>query len=241
MSSRAPTPMQVYLVPFGAADYRLYVEVQDEEVPDGPGGAPAPRGWLARLMQRFQATLAEAEAERLRTERGEVPEKTGLLRTLMRKVTGAIAKAIAEQRLLWHVRNQTVVHLHHPADIDGAAAVKETKADFSRERSKHLRWLVIDGVLVAITGPLFFFVPGPNFISWYFTFRTVGHYLSWRGARQALTVVEWRPESSPPLTDVRLAIALPFRDRRQRLDSIASALGLEHFTRFVERIASRAS
>jgi hypothetical protein len=241
MSSRAATPMQVYLVPVGDARYRLYVEVHDEDVADGPAGRPPPRGWFARLMQRFQDTLREAEAERLRTERGEVIEKAGLWRTLMRKLTGAIAKAIAEQRLLWHVRNQTVVHLHHPADIDGAAAVNEAKADFSGERSKHFRWLVIDGLLVAITGPLFFFVPGPNFISWYFTFRTVGHYLSWRGARQALTVVEWRPEASSPLTDVRFAIALPPRDRRQRLDAIASALGLEHFSRFVERVASRAS
>ncbi len=58
------------------------------------------------------------------------------------------------------------------------------KSDFGAGLAKHRRWMIIDGLLVAITGPLFFFVPGPNVISWFFTFRAVGHFLSWRGARK---------------------------------------------------------
>ena len=99
--------------------------------------------------------------------------------------------------------------------------------------------MIINGVLMAITGPLFFFVPGPNVISWYFTFRAVGHFLSWRGARKGLTLIDWRAESCPPLADVRQAINLPPAARRRRLEEISHALGLIHFTGFVERVASR--
>ena len=229
--------MDVFLVPVAQARYRLYVETPDDDADVARADATPPRGWIGRQIQRFKETLAEAEAERLRSERGEPSSGTGLWRTIMRK----IAETIAEQRLLWHLRNQTVVQLHHPTDLDGPGALRETKSDFSREAAKHLRWLLIDGALVAITGPLFFFVPGPNVISWFFTFRAVGHYLSWRGAKKGLTVIDWRPQPSPPLTDVRFAIGLPAHDRRQRLDAIAGTLGLQHFTGFVERVAPRAS
>jgi hypothetical protein len=111
----------------------------------------------------------------------------------------------------------------------------------SARSSRTMRRSTCGGLLVAITGPLFFFVPGPNIVSWYFTFRAVGHYLSWRGARKGLTAIEWRPEASAPLTSVRFAIALPAADRRHRLEEISAALGLKHLTGFVERVATRAS
>lgn len=227
--------MQVFLVPVGQNRYRLYVEVPDE-TPDDDAQAPPPRGRFARLMHRFKSMLAEAEAERRRTERGEASQATGLWRTILRK----IAEAIAEQRLLWHLRHQTTVELCHPADIDAARALEEVRGDFLREAKKHLRWMIIDGLITAVTGPLFFFVPGPNVISWYFTFRAVGHFLSWRGARKGLTGIEWQPQPSPPLSDVRFAIQLPDADRHNRLEEISEALGLKHLTGFVERVASRA-
>jgi hypothetical protein len=224
--------MQVYLVPVGAERYRLYVEIPDEV--DKDVTRDAPKGRVGQLMQRFREMLAEAEADRRRAERGEEPQGSGLWRGIMRR----IAETIAEQRLLWHLRHQTVVQLCHPTDLDAKRALEEVRSDFSRETAKHLRWLVIDSVLVAITGPLFFFVPGPNVVSWYFTFRAVGHFLSWRGARKGRTLIEWQPEACPPLTDVRLAIELPAPDRRHRLEQIAAALGLKHFAGFVERVSN---
>jgi len=229
--------MQVFLVPVGARTYQMYVEMPDDEAgveKDAPGDPP--KGRIGRLIQRFRTMLAEAEAERLRRERGEAETSTGLWRSIMRK----IAETIAEQRLLWHLRHQTVVELCHPPDMDAARALQEVKSEFSRDVSKHGRWMIINGLLVAITGPLFFFVPGPNVISWYFTFRAVGHFFSWRGARKGLTQIEWRSEFCAPLADVRQAINLPFADRRRRLQQISQALGLRHFAGFVERVSSRA-
>ena len=227
--------MQVFLVPVAATRYGLYVEMPDDDAEKGAPETPA-TGRLSKLIHRFRAMLAEAEAERLRRERGEAEHGSGLWRAIMRK----IAEAIAEQRLLWHLRHQTVVQLCHPPDLDATRALQEVKGEFARDVSKHLRWMIIDGLLVAITGPLFFFVPGPNVVSWYFTFRTVGHFLSWRGARKGLTAIEWRAESCPPLADVRQAINLPVQDRRHRLQQISEALGLKHFAGFVERVSSRA-
>ena len=227
--------MQVFLVPVAATRYGLYVEMPDDEVAKEDPVSPA-KGRLGNLIQRFRAMLAEAEAERLRRERGEAEHGSGLWRAIMRR----IAEAIAEQRLLWHLRHQTVVQLCHPPDLDAARALQEVKHEFSSDVSRHLRWMIIDGLLVAITGPLFFFVPGPNVISWYFTFRAVGHFLSWRGARKGLTLIEWRAESCPPLADVRQAINLPAADRRRQLEQISDALGLKHFAGFVERVSTRA-
>jgi hypothetical protein len=227
--------MQVYLVPVGPSRYRLYVEIPDDDA-DQDAQKDPPTGRVGRLISRFRAMLAEAEAERLRRERGEAEQSSGMWRAIMRR----IAETIAEQRLLWHLRHQTVVQLCHPPDLDAGRALQEVKSDFAREVTKHRRWMIIDGLLVAITGPLFFFVPGPNVISWFFTFRAVAHFLSWRGATKGRTLIEWRAESCPPLADVRQAITLPAADRRHRLEQISEALGLKHFTGFVERVSSRA-
>lgn len=226
--------MTVHLVPVGDRRYQLYVEVPAEDAPvSAPDGAR--NGWLSRQVHRFRATLAEAEQARLRRERGEPDDSSGLWQKILRR----IAEAVAEQRLLWHLRHQTHVGVLHPDDLTGADALREVRAEFSRDAARHLRWLVIDSVAVAITGPLFFFVPGPNVVSWYFTFRAIGHFLSWRGARKGLTQIVWQTGSSAALTGVRAALVLPAHDRRLRLLEIGESLGLAHLAGFVERVFAR--
>lgn len=229
--------MHVFLVPVGAARYQLYVEIAAEAAGAVAAASGADSGWVARMKERFQSTLAEAEADRVRRERGEPDGRSGLWQTIMRK----IAEAIAEQRLLWHLRHQTVVDVVHPDDLAAPQALDAVRAEFQKDMAKHLRWLLIDGAIAAITGPVFFFVPGPNIISWYFTFRAVGHFLSWRGARRGLTSIEFRPAPSAPLTALRSALGATALERRRQLDEIARALGLENLTGFVERVAPRQS
>ena len=38
-------------------------------------------------------------------------------------------------------------------------------------------------------------VPGPNVIGYYFLFRTIGHFLSCRGALRAIERVGWPPRA----------------------------------------------
>jgi hypothetical protein len=223
--------MRVFLVPVSTSRYQLYVEVAADAA---AAEAPDPQAsFFSRQAQRFRETLAEAEQERLRRERGEPETGSGLWRAIMRR----IAETIAEQRLLWHLRHQTAADLQHPDDLAPEAAVQQVRSEFSRDAAKHLRWMIIDGLAVAITGPVFFFVPGPNVISWYFTFRAVGHLFSWRGARKGLNGIEWRTTPSPPLTAVRAALAAPASERRRLLEEVSAALGLRHLAGFVERVA----
>jgi Mitochondrial K+-H+ exchange-related len=226
--------MRVFLIPTGISHYQLYVEVPREAEVPSSDTAP-PRGWLGRKIQKFKDTLAEAEEERLRRERGE----TGP-RTLAKRIMGKIAEAVAEQRLLWQLRNRDSATLYFPDDITESAALELMRAELSRDLSKHVRWLVIDALLVLITGPLFFFVPGPNVVSWYFTFRAAGHFLSWRGARNGLWNLVWTATADGRLTSVRRALTLPSRERCHELDEIARSLDLHHLTGFVERVAVRA-
>jgi hypothetical protein len=228
--------MDVYLVPVGTDRHELYFEVEYDEtvVPDAD---TTTSGFFKRYADRFRAVLAEAERERLLRERGIDSGKSGLWRRVMRKV----AEVVAEQRLLWHLRNEQTARLRHPDDLDAAAALAIARGHFASDFKKHRRWAVIDTVLAIILGPLLFFVPGPNVVGWYFFFRGVGHYLSMRGAQQGLDRVTWETALTPELTRIRGALTLPRGERRAELDRIAHALGLNHLAAFVERVAAQPS
>lgn len=226
--------MTVYLVPVGVHRYQLYVEMSAEEA---VGATPAATGsgWVARQVHRFREMLVEAERERLRRESGEPGHGSGLWRAIMRR----IAEAVAEQRLLWHLRQKTSADVLHPDDIDSDVALREVRAEFTRDVARHRNWMIIDGLIAAVTGPVFLLVPGPNILSWYFTFRAVGHFFSWRGALKGLTRITWQTAPSAPLTEVRSALGLPRHDRRVRLLEIGETLGLKHLAGFVDRVYGR--
>jgi hypothetical protein len=232
-------PIEVFLVPVGRGDHELYCEPagRDDEADDDALTTGKKRGFIRRQIHRFRETLAEAEAERLRQERGEGTAQRGIGRWVVRK----IAEAIAEQRLLWHLRRATRVLLVHPDDLDPAGAESMARARLSADYRKHRNWCVIDGIIAAITGPLFFFVPGPNVIGWYFLFRAIGHLLALKGARQGLTAARWQMSASSALAGLRQALGLEAAERRRRVEAIGETLGLAHLVSFVERVATRAS
>ena len=224
--------MDVYLVPTGSDRHELYCEVAAP-----PPEAQGPQGTLwGRLTERFRRMLAEAEADRQR-EAEEGPSKRSWLR---RTITRHVAEAVAEQRLLWHLRHEPAVRLIHPDDLSPARSLEIARAILSADYAKHRRWCVIDGLIAAITGPAFFFVPGPNLVSWYFAFRAVGHYLSLRGAARGRAMT-WALEPTPHLTSLRSLSQLDAFARRSRLHEIARALGLDRLTIFVDRVVARPS
>ena len=135
------------------------------------------------MRRRFTEMLRAAEAARARRARGEYdPIDTWWERTRAR-VLAKVADAVAEQRLLWHLRHLDAAHLYHPSDMTGERALAIMRASMVRDRDRHFRWLVIDTLLMLVLGVGLFFVPGPNVIGYYFAFRVVGHYLSWKGAQ----------------------------------------------------------
>lgn len=228
----------MFLVPVGESRHELYTEsVHDDPIaaPDHPAESSS---WWQRQISRFRATLAEAEEERRRRDRGEAnPARGGLWSAIMRR----IAETIAEQRLLWQLRKQGDARLTHPDRMSRDRALELMRASLTRDLAKHRRWCVIDALLTAVFGPLLFFVPGPNIVSWFFFFRAIGHYLALRGATQGLNVTAWQTQASPDLTALGDTLRLPHAERRPRLDAIAATLGLDHLTGFVERVSTRSN
>lgn len=233
--------MDVFLVPCAPDRYTLYCEkaLDSDTTSDATSDRP---GWWQRQMRRFREAVDEAEAEQngqsASVSTGEAPKaKGGIGRWVVRR----IAEAVAEQRLLWSLRKESEASLFHPDDVAPARAIELMRQEFTADYAKHRRWCVIDALLAAILGPLFFFVPGPNVVSWYFAFRAVGHFLALRGARQGLDVVVWRTEASSGLRDVRQALGLPADERRAVVEQLSTALGLARLATFVERVSARPS
>ena len=230
-------PLDVFLVPVAESRHELYSEQAHDDLTAAADPTSGPASWWQRQSARFRATLAEAEAERRRRDRGEPdPSHGGLWRWLMRR----IAETIAEQRLLWQLRNQAEARLLHPDRMSADHARQLMRDSLSKDLSKHWRWCAIDALATIILGPLLFFVPGPNFVSWYFFFRAIGHFLALRGATHGLNVTAWQMDASTQLGAIPAALTLPRAERRARLDAIAADLGLEHLTGFVERVSTRA-
>jgi Mitochondrial K+-H+ exchange-related len=227
--------MDVFLVPLGTERHELYCEPSDDDEVAADAGAAAP-GFFSRMRRRFSEMLRAAEAARARRARGEHdPIDTWWERTRAR-VLAKVADAVAEQRLLWHLRHHTAARLHHPSDMAGERALEIMRQSMVRDRDRHLRWLVIDALLMVVLGVGLFFIPGPNVIGYYFAFRVVGHYLSWRGARQGLAAVTWTTAPCDPLIELRDALDLAPQQRDARIDELAERLRLPQLALFVNRI-----
>lgn len=226
--------MDVYLVPIGADRHELYCEVPDEPAAEPADADPQQRGFFRRMRDRFREMLAEAERDR--RQPSAAPVEGGWLARAKAWTMRWVAESIAEQRLLWHLRQQTIACLIYPDDVPEAMAIETMRASLRRDFDKHRFWLTIDSLLFVASG-LLALVPGPNVLAYYFAFRVVGHYLSLRGAKQGLSGVDWRTEKSEPLSELRRAIWLAPDARERSVHEVAHRLRLEHLASFFERTA----
>lgn len=224
--------MNVFLIPIGPSEYELYYEAPDEPV-DADAEAGESGGFFKRWRQRFNDMLREAEEQRHKDTADEPP---GLLQRAKRRMMRYVVERIAEQRLLWHLRNVEAATAHVPSDMSEDEALRIIKGKFKSDADRHLRWMVVDLLLLAASAPLMF-VPGPNIVAYYFTFNVVGHFLAMRGARRGLSGVTWTMRPSTPLTELRAALSLQEPHRYRRVSDVASRLRLQHLARFFDRIA----
>jgi hypothetical protein len=224
--------IDVYLVPVGGTRYELYCEIP--EAAEEPDHDEQPGLWR-RMRLRFREMLAEAERERRQPPQLPVPRTTWLGRIKARTMR-LVAESIAEQRLLWHLRNETEACLHYPDDLDEMAAMTTLRSQLKRDFEKHRFWLILDSLGFIASGALML-IPGPNIVAYYFAFRLVGHYLSLRGARQGLDGLRWHAQPSAPLSELRRAISLEPEVRVRRVHEVAERLRLEHLASFFERSA----
>lgn len=227
--------MQVFLIPIGADQYEPYYEpVDGDDAPPAEGG-----GFIARQRRRLADMLREAEAERHRRygSEGEAGAgATGWGARIKRNVMRWIVERAAEQRLLWHLRTADAATLHAPDDLAPHQALSVLVGGLKRDADRHFRWFLVNLALLIVSG-IFFFIPGPNLIGYYFTFTTMGHLLAWRGASRGGAQVAWQVAASEDLTGLRAALRLPAAEKETRLKELAGRLGLQHLATFVERLA----
>ena len=226
--------LEVFLIPVGGGRYQPYCEPIESDPGVDDGGD---QGLWRRLVTRFKATLADAEAERRKAARGEArpPADTWFGRTRDR-VLRHVAEHVAEKRLLWHLRRETCAVLHHPDHLTAARALDLLRAEMRRDTDRHLLKLVIFTLLFVVSGALAL-VPGANVVAYFLGFFVVAHYLSWRGARHGLSQVAWRAEASQPLAELEQALLLTADERASSIREIARRLRLEDLPFFVERMA----
>ena len=190
--------------------------------------------FLVPVGARYEVYTEEPAGE---AEPPPAPEPTaGVARGLWARLRRFVAETIAEQRLLGRLRRHSVCGLVHPDDISPDQARAFLRAALQRDRDKHRRWLVIDGLLLVVSVPLTL-IPGPNVAALYFSARVVGHYLSLRGAARGLTAIAFTPRASAPLRAVRDALTLRGDRRTARLDELTAALGLRRLSGFLARVA----
>jgi hypothetical protein len=225
--------MDIYLVPLGRHPGELYCEFDDRQPPADADDRP---GWR-RLLRRFQEGLAAFEAERrTRLSKASAAESRTRTQRLRDRAMGWLSERVAEQRLLWMLRSEAAVTAYYPDDSTAGDAERGVRGGLSRDRRRHLVWMIVDALVYVASLPLTP-IPGPNVLALYFSFRAIGHLLSWRGAHQGLSRVRWQYIASAPLTDVRRLETLTGADREALARDVAARLGLRHLDMFVERIA----
>jgi hypothetical protein len=219
--------LTVYLVPAGPTRLELYSEAP-EELEDE---TPQPQGVIRRWTHRAHVKWRELVDAARRGGSG------GRFARWRDTLVCHLAESIAEQRTLWALRKAEAATARFPASMPEEEARQALNVMLADARRHHGRWLIIDALLMSITGPLFFFVPGPNVISWYFLFRVIGHLLSWRGARQAMDRVKWTFVPDQSLAELAKLVDVPRAARAPRVAAIAARLNLPRLSAFFDRVA----
>ena len=233
--------MDVFVIPIGSDRYELYCEPSTEI--GAAAESEAPHGLVARIQYRFRALLRAAE-DRQYGHHPDTDESRTLIGRIQDQAFAWAAQRIAEQRLLWNLRQHTSAVAAHPPDMAYDQVLDLIHRTLHRDYDRHRTWFVVDGIAFLVTfivlGPFFLLVPGvANIPALYFGFRVVGHWLSMRGAQQGLHRVSWSGRPCPPLKELRDVVTLEEPLRDARVHEIAARLRLQHLTTFFERVAVR--
>ena len=243
--------MDVFVIPLARDRYELYCEPATDGIPASPeaSGRTITASWTAwmsrdawrRLFDKWRAgfanALRSAEQRQHRTPEDE-QEPAGWLARMQERMLAWVAERVAEQRLLWNLRNETAAVAVHPQDMTFEQVMTLITRKLQRDYERHRLWLIIDTVGMVLSWPLVV-IPGPNVLLYYFIIRVGGHWFSMRGAQQGLRNVSWSGRPCPPLSELRDAATLDPAARERRVHDVAARLRLQHLSRFFERVAIR--
>src|SRR5262245_3853026 len=140
--------MKVFLVPVGPAEHIPYSEPSETVASDTAGEQ---EGFLAGLTRRFREVISVAEQTRRSQDDGA---ETGWAGRAKRWGLRWLADRIAEQRLLWQLRNCEQATLIYPSDLDDSKALRLVHDELKRDGERHRRWLVVDVILLVASAVL---------------------------------------------------------------------------------------
>jgi hypothetical protein len=218
--------MVVYLVPAAGNRHELYFEAPDDSARQTEPPEGFFKRWAFIANERWQALVESA-----RKSVGH-----GRIARWRNAAVCAVAESIAEQRTLWALKGQSSACAHFQSSLSEDQARETIMTLLRHARRHHLRWLVVDLVLLIISGILAI-VPGPNVLAYYFMFRFFGHVQSWRGARQGAETIVWTFEPDTSLTELGSLVDVPREARAPRVAAIAERLNLPHLSVFFDRVA----
>jgi hypothetical protein len=216
----------VFLVPAGGGRYELYSESQEAATAESDSSEQLFRRWAQEVRTRWHDIVESAR-------RGT---SSGQLARWRDAIVCRLAESIAEQRTLWSLRKATSAVVRYPSTLEQARANRILMSALADARRDHLFWFVVDLVALLVSG-LLALVPGPNLIAYYFAFRVIGHFQSWRGARQSMEVVTWTYEPDAGLAELAALVNVPRDARASRVEAIAARLNLPRLSAFFDRVA----
>jgi hypothetical protein len=216
-----------FLVPAGRDRYELYSEAPDDPV-------VAPEAGAGRIRRALHAANLKWHELVDRAQQGRPKGRVARWRDA---AICQIVESIAEQRTLWALRHHDQAALEYPATIDESRAREILRRILAHGRLHHGRWLAVDLILFIASGILFF-VPGPNIVAYYLAFRVVGHFNSWRGARQAIDHTTWSCRANAGLGELAALVHEPRDTRAPRVAAIAARLNLPRLSAFFDRVAA---
>jgi hypothetical protein len=219
----------VYLVPIGSGRFELYSEPPADAAPGG--AASEGDGFWRRLASRVHERWRQAAHVASGTD-----ESAGRVVRARDWMVRRIAESIAEQRTLWSLHGVVSASFVYPSELSDASAAAVRARMLAHARRHHGWWLMLNVGGVAVTAILAL-LPGPNLLAYYFALRAVGHYLSWRGAREALGRTSWRARPEPALTEIGRLAHLPRAERAERVAGVAARLHLPRLAALFDRVA----
>lgn len=214
MPDETRAALTVYLLPTKRGRYRLLSPELEERQAAGAGGSEVspPEGDVS----------AEGSSEEA--------EGPGLVRRGLRWIR---SRGGATERVLRELRLPAEVEVVHPAGLPGHAARRVYRERVEEAVRHHLRWLVVDGVLLPV-GVLFSIIPGPNLLLPYLAWRTLSHWRGQSGASRALDDgdVESTFVAEPALDPLLDLSARRFTlHRKRRLREIGERAGIPDLDR----------
>ena len=218
--------LSIYLLPVGSGRFELYSEPPDEHSSIEPRDGPFRRTFHG-LGERWRETVQSARRH---------DPAAGRLKRWRDWSVCRVAEMIAEQRTLWSIRSEAAASFVYPSDLPESIALARRDRMLVHARRHHGIWTILDGTLLAASG-VFMLIPGPNVLAYYFGVRAVGHYLSWRGARQALDRLQWETRAEPALAELGRLVDVPRDARASRVQAIAERLRLPRLVAFFDRAA----